>query len=240
MNINRLHSPAWVLVFVALLGGCSDKADVSSLLAATVVYFEEAEPGIDPYPVRMIATEHLLRIDNGNDADDFLVFNRVEQRISSLNRTDNTVFVIEPKPVELPVQERLKIEVGENDISKMPAFQGVKPTHKTISAGGKQCRDTVSVNGILPEVVAVSREYLSVLAWQQYYLLENTPEALRDPCMLTNLIHWPDEHLKDGFPIRESDYRGFVRELTGFESMKVRPEIFEIPEGVKEIRINTG
>lgn len=228
----------FVLVLtLSLLSGCSRESDVEGFVPATVVYFEEAEPGIEPYPVRMIVTAKWMRIDNGNDDDDFLVFDRSAGRISSINREDKNVFLIAPENAEIPEADRPRIEEKQYDVSDMPSMNGVKPTHKSISVNGQLCRDTVAVKGLLTDVLLASKEYLTVLALQQYHLLDKTPEDLRDPCMLANLIYWPVEHLAHGFPIRESDYRGFVRELSDFESTQVPPRLFDIPDGLQEVSI---
>lgn len=242
-TVNNLS--LWLAVFCILpaafvcsgLSGCSKKDSGEEFLPATVVYFEEAEPGIDPYPVRMIVTKRWMRIDNGRDDDDFLVFDRSELKISSINRMDQSVFLVKPDAKEIPSEGQPKIERETYADADMPTLEGVKPTHKSISVGDKLCRDTVAVQGMMPDVVDASKEYLTTLSLQQFQLLNKTPPEMRDPCMLVNLIYRPTEHLSDGFPVRESDYRGFVRELTGFEELKVPPRLFEVPQEFKVVEI---
>ncbi len=243
--MKRFISNSWVratlLVLLALgLPACGKNSTQSDLIPATIVYFQEQEPGIDPYPVRMIVTHHYLRIDSGVDQDDFLLFDRKAKTIHSSNGMDQSILVMTPyaqsqqKSTEQPPPQIL---VREQSTAGMPSYGNTRPIHKTVMVGEKTCKEAISVPGMLPEVVAAVREYLQTLAAQQRLLLKRTPKEMRDPCMLANIVFFPDRYLDAGFPLREWDYQGLVREIVDFETQSVSPELFEFPQGYTEIQV---
>ena len=58
--------------FLTALVSCSNPTT-----PAAVLYFVEQEPGVEPYRTRMIVTAGFLRMDEGQDSQDFLLFDRM-------------------------------------------------------------------------------------------------------------------------------------------------------------------
>ncbi len=236
----------WIALLAALLAACgqqeasTDTAKVKqpTMVAATVLQFQEQEEGVTPYPLRMLVTREFLRMDDGADAKSYLLYDRAQQTILNVNADDKTVLVISRKSLKLPVGSKPEMDVRDNDTSDMPRLGSQQPVHKTLQTQGKRCYDVVAVPGMLPDVVAAMREYLLTLSSQQIENLDKTPVEMRNPCMMANLIYYPDKHLGYGFPLREWDYRGFVRELVGFEQRQMSDDLFTVADQYQRITLD--
>ncbi len=239
-----------ILFAIMLFSGCSRSNDEPAVdskaqtmpaeIRATVLQFEEQEQGVEPYPLRMIITQTHLRMDDGEGAKSYLLFDRQKQTIYNVNADDKTVLLIERQKLSPPTEGKTALEITAGDTSDMPALGAKKPVHKTLSTAGKRCYDVVAIPGLMPDVVEAMREYLLTLSSQQIENLDKTPVAMRDPCMLTNLIYHPISHLDFGFPLREWDYRGFVRELVDFGEEMVSSKLFKVTDGYRKMTLDRG
>lgn len=61
---------------------------------AAVMYYEEREPGVEPYTTRIIVSPRYLRLDDGNDDGDFVLLERGSGTLQSTNAVDGTILVI--------------------------------------------------------------------------------------------------------------------------------------------------
>ena len=205
---------------------------------AEVLTFEEQEEGVEPYPLRMIVTKGFLRMDDGPGSKSYLLYDRATRVIYNVNADDRTVLVIEDRNKAKPAGEKPALEITDRDTSDMPTMKSQKPVHKTLSTAGKRCYDVVAIPGLMPDVVDAMRGYLLALSSQQAENIDKTPEEMRDPCMMANLIHYPARHLDFGFPLREWDYRGFVRELVDFGNEKVDSGLFTVTSGYRRMTLD--
>lgn len=236
-----------IFLVVMPLSGCDrndDKAaadakaqTMPAKVAATVLRFEEQEQGIAPYPLRMLVTAEYLRMDDGEGAASYLLYDRAKQTIYNVNADDKTVLVIERGNLTAPAG-KTELIVTEQDTGDMPMMKNEKPVHKTLSTAGKRCYDVVAIPGLMPNVVTAMREYLLTLSSKQLENLDKTPVEMREPCMMTNLIYHPVSHLDYGFPLREWDYRGFVRELVDFGEEKVSSDLFTVTDGYRQMTLD--
>ncbi len=228
---------SWKWLSIGLLWLAGVGPALAQNVPATVFHFVEQEAGIDPYPVRMIVTRDFLRIDDGVDGGDFLLFERGARRISTVNREDRTVLTLHPAPQTPDPAGRPTLGEAREDSSDMPSFQGRRPVYMRYLAGGATCRQVVAVPGVYPEWVAAMREYLTVLADQQVLTLDHTPPEERTTCMLANVIYAPARHLAVGFPLREWDDSGKVRQLVDVKRQTVDSVLFELPKGLRRMRL---
>lgn len=239
--MNRLVTTG-LMFALAALQGCQKQEVAETKDAAVVVpqqsaaniySFMESEPGIDPYPVRMIVTDSFMRIDEGNTEDNFLLFNRKDNSIHSVTHEDQTILRIARKSRPIEVPESVDLGVKENVAAEMPKFAGQSPIHQTFTSDGKACYDVVGVQGYGEDAVSAMREYLLTLSGEQVRNLDKTPPEMRDDCMMANLIYAPVRHLEVGFPLREWDYKGYVRELVNTESQEIDPELMNLDPAYK-------
>lgn len=190
--------------------------------------FLEQEKGIDPYRVRMLVTADFLRMDEGKDGDNFLLFDRQAKNIYSVIHQDKKILKIPHREKILKQEYTLDLGVTENNVDNMPAFAGEKPQHLTFTANEKTCYDVIAVQDVLPDAVQAMREYLLTLAGEQIANLNKTPVEMRLDCMLANLIYEPVRHLDYGFPLREWNYKGYVRELVNYKTEMVKSDLFKL------------
>lgn len=214
-----------------LIAACDRGADT-----AVALYFSETERGGEPFATRMLVTGKFLRIDYGVDADDFILFDRKQPTIYSVNRNDKTVLVIEPLPIKLPAPSPFVHEV-EKDSAQAPAVGGKPVAHFRLKTNQTQCYDVFAAKDLLPDAVAALREYHETIAGQHARAMEVTPKNMQRACDLANYIFAPARHLAQGFPVRQQDVEGNTRQLVDYkEKFPAVPALFQLPPEFKRYR----
>ena len=210
--------------FLTALVSCTEPST-----PAAVLYFVEHEPGVEPYRTRMIVTAGFLRMDDGQDSQDFLLFDRADGSIYSVNSSDKQVLVIRPRPVELKPPVKFTHRTV-TDTTTFPAVEGRKVTHYELLTNEKRCYDLHAAEGLLPGVVVALREYRLILAGQQALTMSMTPTDMQSPCDLANNVFLPMRHLEYGFPVRLVDMTGRSMELVDYKTdFRATAEIFRLP-----------
>lgn len=216
----------FTMLMAALLGACRGGN-------VTALYFSEQEPGSEPATTRMLVTDAYLRIDYGADDNDFILFDRKATTIYSVNRADRTVLVIKPLPITLAPPKPFVHQV-KTDPENYPAVGDRKVTHYRLLTNEKECYDLFAADGLLPQAVQALREYQTVIAGEHAAAMRNAPEEARIACDLANFIFLPARHLEHGFPIRQKDMNGNVRQLGDYkQGVAIDAALFAIPEGYK-------
>ena len=198
--------------------------------AATAVWFDEQEPGTDTYAVRMIVTDAYLRIDDGTDASDYILLDRSDGTIYSVNHEDQTVIDIKRTPVSIPKPSSLTHSAEVLEMKKGPPIDGKEVRLYQLKAAGKKCSELAAADGLLPDVVKALKEYRLTLAGEQSQVTQIMPERLRNDCDLVENIFAPAAHLEHGFPVFHRNFLGRVRSLkTMDKSFIVNKNLFELP-----------
>ncbi|RMG57761.1 MAG: hypothetical protein D6717_04245 [Gammaproteobacteria bacterium] len=235
-----------------LLSACGEEAPVNvsgktadassphetQTVKATVMHFREAEPGIEPYTSRMIVTPDFLRMDEGRDEGDYLLYDRRTRGIHSVTHEDRTVLDIPFHEVGITPPYALERVKKQSVDEAAPTVGGRKPVQQKDFVNARLCMETVSAPGLLDDARKALREYREALAGEQARNLYKTPKELQDPCMLSNLIFHPGKGLEEGFPLYERNEAGATRELLDFERDKaVSTALFELPKGYRHYQI---
>ena len=224
--MNRIFFP---LLFV-LLVGCSDKPS-----GATFLSFSESGPEGDAYPVRMLVNERFLRIEDGDVRDGFIVFDRAAKTVYSVSHADKTTLVLRNQGVKLDVPKAFTHKV-ERDGEKLPDVGGRSVTHHRLLTNGERCFDVYAAEGLLPEALAALREYHRTLAGEQGALQALVPSGFQSACDLAEFVFLPARHLEFGFPVRQINRAGLVRQLVDFKiAVPVEKGLFDIPAEYKQI-----
>jgi hypothetical protein len=204
---------------------------------AAVLYFVEHEPGVEPYRTRMIVTAGFLRMDAGQDSQDFLLFDRADGSIYSVSSAEKQVLVIRPRPVELKPPAKFTHRVV-TDAAAFPAIEGRKVTHYELLTNEKRCYDLYAAEGLLPGAVVALREYHLILAGQQALTAAATPPEMQSVCDLANNVFLPMRHLEYGFPVRLVDMTGRSMELVDYKTdFRATAEIFRLPAEYKRLTL---
>ena len=205
---------------------------------ATVLQYEEQEPGTEPYQTRLIVTARYLRIDDGRDTRDFLLFDRQDKTIYSVSAADTSVLVIAYSAPAGRVSTPQKHEVVEERDSA-PDVGGKKVRHYRLLTDNHQCYDLYAADGLLPQAVAAWREYRESLAAEQARTLAWTPKEMQSPCRLANNVNAPTRLLAHGLPVRYAETNGKIGQLVDYQSeTKVDAGLFELPPEYSRISID--
>ncbi len=221
------HKIAASLLVVIAMAGCTKKPD-----QALVILFEQTEPDVKPYMQRLIVSDAYLRFDDGADNNDFLLFDRKAEVIYSSNADDQRILVIKrkPRPQQSPMHLKHKTVAAKD---KLPNIDNKAVTHYSYLTNDQLCFDVFAAKGLLPKARHALIQYADVLAGEQSEMLSIMPAEMQSPCDLANNIFAADRHLKDGFPIRQQDMLGRVRELMSYSWQAPQAAWFVLPEGYK-------
>lgn len=206
---------------------------------ATVLYFVESERGANPHGTRMLVTPRFLRVDDGNDAADFLLFDRASGTIYTTNSIDRRILVISRQPATLPTP-RVFVHRTDTDDEAYPAIDGHKVVHYRLFTDGQQCFEIYASEGLLPAVQRALREFHTVLAGEQASLARRRPQTAQSTCELANNVLLPNRYLDYGLPIWQQDMRGARRRLVDYNTgARVEPRLFELPPGYTRFSVGT-
>lgn len=217
----RILGVCWLLMF-----------PLSRTQADTVLWFVEQEPGVAPYKTRMIVNAHFIRMDDGQDRGDFLLFDRKLKRIYNTNSLDKTILVINNRKTRVTASPlKLVHEHKQEKLNAPPIGEFIVRRH-LFYTNGQLCMEVFAADGLLPDVQQALREYRQVLAGEHLSVVVYTPVDQLRACDLANNIFTADRHLQYGFPVNQREPDGRLRELLNFKTdQKTAASLFELPKG---------
>ncbi len=223
-NGERFLFRRWVFSILPLLAACAPAP------SSVALFFSEQERGGAPFQTRMLVTPHYLRIDEGADDGDYILFDRGQSTIYSVNRADKTILVITPLKIDLKPPKVFKHET-HRDAAAYPDIGGKKVIHYRLSTNNTRCYDVFAAAGLLPEALPALREYQETLAGEQAAAMRRTPKEMQSACDLADHIFLPLRHLEYGFPVRQEDTQGNLRQLIDYdEHYRGDRRLFQLPE----------
>jgi hypothetical protein len=221
--------PPCLLAFVALLSFSLSAADRETL---TQVMFAESESGIEDYPSRVLMNARYLRLDDGVDSGDYVLFDRNTREIHSFNHEDETHLRIVPSTSGRPEFD-LDFSVGRRTLNDAPAVNGRQPVEHVFRANGQLCRKSVNVEGFLEELRRQLVAYEQTLVAQGLQTLERLPASLRTPCYMANHYLHATSHLDAGFPMYVEDYTGTKKRLISFSQVEKPTSLMGFVDGYR-------
>ncbi|MBZ0071705.1 MAG: hypothetical protein WCY26_06495 [Thiohalobacteraceae bacterium] len=202
----------------------------AATVTGSVLLWQEQEPGIEPYPNRMLITTDHLRSDDGEDDSDYLLFERRTGVLYSVSHERRALLVVTAEPLPAAAGPRPEVQVDIATDPDAPLIGGQAVQAIRLHSGDALCMQAMVVPGLLPEAVAALREMRARLAGRQYRDLYKTPEEFRTPCFLANYVYEMDRALQTGLPIRESVSGGVRRALRDYRTGQTLPAaLFELP-----------
>jgi len=213
------------------LGSCTQGEETVAL------YFVEQSKGAQPEKVRMLVGTKFVRIDDGRDSSDYLLFDRASRTIFSVSSSARQTLVISARAVDQASPLALTHRV-EADDARFPPVAGREVRHLRLLTNDKLCYDLHAAKDLLPHAVAGLREYYEVLAGQQAVTLAITPKEFLTPCELANNVFAPSRHLAHGLPVRLVDANGKVTELMDYQERFSGVErLFTLPADYPQLPI---
>lgn len=225
-----------------LLTGCGDAQAPQTANTGTsnvMLTFVEFEKNIDPYQTRVIVTPDFMRFDDGEGSRDFILFDRKQDVVYSVNSEEQTVMSLKRKHVA--ATPPFKLNLTEQNLGNMkdaPAIDGKRPMHYRFSANDEHCYDVVAVQGLLPEVVKAMQEFSDLLASDSKLTFNNIPADLHDACDMSMSTFAAGRHLVHGFPIQEWSAKGAGRSLLDYQ-LNYEPDaaLFVLPSEFKHYSV---
>lgn len=232
-------------LLVMLLAGCQQQAGnveqqaVKTTSGATLLNFVEFETSVEPYATRLIVTEEYMRFDDGEGSADFVLFDRKNDVIYSVNSSEATIMAVHYKQIDLKPPYELKLAHTKLDnLKDAPTIGGKQAEHYQFSANGERCYDVIAVQGLMPDVVTALREFGDLLASDSKVTFNTLPADLQKPCDISMNTFAPGRHLEFGFPIQEWSMNGSGRSLLDYElDYQADPALFVLPADYRQYSV---
>jgi hypothetical protein len=217
------------------LAACSDHAGP---LKATLMVFMEQEPGTEASRTRMLVTRDFMRIADGADDNNFLLFKRKNGTIYTSTEATSRIMVIEPKKVDRPAPFPLEHRV-DRDQTKLPPVGGKQVLRYRLFTNDQLCYDLAAAEGLLPDALKAMKEYRQALAGEQAQSLDWTPKEMLSPCSIANNIFLPVRHLMHGFPVKIQEMSGRTLALVDYKKdIEVDPKLFELLDSYSRLELD--
>jgi len=216
-----------VLFIVALPGfAAGDKISVTEVLIA------ETEPGIGLYHSRLLLSDQFLRLDDGQDDGDYILFNRRSHEIHSINHEDQSHLIMKPISAKA-IDFKLDFKVEQKAVKDAPSVGGIEPIQHQYFADTRLCKQSINVKGLLPQVTQALMDYEQALAAQNSQTLNRVPADMRSSCYMANNYLHASDYLTGGFPLFVMDDMGRQKKLEDFHQREVPASLFEPISGYK-------
>ena len=227
-----------ILLMLSILSACAQKEAND-----TLVLFVEQEDGVEPYQTRMIITKDFVRIDDGEGDKDFVLFDRKNKVVQSVNASEKTIMAVHEKKLKkgqkFEPPFKLNHSVKELPLNKdAPTIEGEKAKHYQLITNDKICYNVVAVKGLMPHVAAALTAFHKHMATDSYETFYNLPADMYDACDMTLTTFKPGRQFEFGFPIQEWGKRNYSRSLVDYNTdYKANPALFVLPEGYKRYTV---
>lgn len=215
-----------------LLAGCLGVGVVRAQ-PMIVLHYMDQDTGQAPYPTRILVTERYLRMDNGQDGDDFLLMDRKAMRMWNVTPDRKEILEIDRKPVRMAKPGRWDVH---EKIAPAPA-RGKGVEQVTLYVNGVECSRITARAGIFPGVVAALKAYKETMAAVQADTFQSTPKDMRNDCDLALNVFEIDREFSHGLPLDENFQDGRSRRLESYREEEARPGLFVLPKNFRRINI---
>lgn len=223
---------------LGLLGGCQGDDAPEAMAGELMLMFQEQEPGVEPYATRMLINENFVRMDDGVDGSDYVLFDRQLQTIYSVSHVNRSILVVHSKPVEGEPPMELVMDARRTEHPEAPTMDGARPVEYALTVNDKACSRVMAVPEFLPEGIEALREFQRTLAGQHAEDLPKTPAEMLDPCFVAYHVFAPVRHLQYGFPVQQWDADGNSRALVDYKrGLTVDPELFTLPDSYRRMGV---
>jgi hypothetical protein len=202
------------------------------MLSVTEVRIAETEPGIGRFVSRLMLSKDFLRLDDGAADGNFTLFNRKTHEIHSFNHEDQSQLVMKPI-AQKKIDFKLDFKIDDSEMKDAPSVGGVTPVQHQYYADTRLCKQSVNVQGLLPQMTQALIDYEQALVAQNSQTLERIPAGVRSSCYMANNYLHASDYLKQGFPLFVMDDLGRQKRLQGFQQIEVPASLFEPIAGYK-------
>jgi len=236
----------WVLILVVFLSGCggskilkdtaAEKKDADQANIGYLVHYDEIDRDGQSFQSRLFVTRDFLRMDDGPEAEDYLVFDYVRGIIYNVVAEDQSVKRIDKLTIEYQLDKPAWTIRTSSSRAVVPQMNTNTPAaeHHEFFLDGKSCFNVISVQAQMNEITTRLQAYREVLAnsLAGQYQREGKFE---DQCHQSIHVLDPLVRFKHGFPIREWSITGEQRFVQNIKrGVNIDSALFQIPEAYQQ------
>ena len=219
----------------------SNSADEASHVEVYQLSYIEREPGVDDYEVNMLVSERFIRVDEVGEESGFIIYDDKLKKIFSVSHFDKSVLVIN-QHVFSEDDSPVKHEVEYLELADAPSVSGRAIYNYRVFTGSKEneetCAELQIVEGLLPEVSSMLRNYQKVVSGQQVKMTNNIVDDIQTPCFYVDQIYNTGAYYDKGLPIQEWHSNERSKMLTTYKKVKVDPARFSYPEDYRKFSVD--
>lgn len=185
------------------------------------------------YRTRVLVTPAFMRLDYGNNRDDFVLLDRKTARVYNVTHEDRQILEISGGKFALtrpdPWVLRHEVQV---------ATPGKRTRKVNLYVNDVLCSQVTAQPGLLPDAVAALKQYRLVLSQVQAAVSASQRAEEREYCALAQHVFETSRELDFGLPLAETYRDGRRRELADYTVRPVEAKLFELPKDYRRVNIN--
>lgn len=207
----------WLMLGLLGMGG-AQAADMIALR------YQDQDPGVASLLTRILVTPNFLRMDGGDDAGDFILLDRRQNKIFNVMHENKMTMVFVPGEVPpKPADWKPELETNKAPNGNVGFSLKVK---------GQVCNEGVAARKGAPDAARAMSELKAVLAGMQYRLWKESSASMQNDCDLANQVWESGTTLKLGLPLKEREYTGRTRTFESETKLPLNPALFRLPKAL--------
>lgn len=206
-------------------------------IGADLLVYRVEESGVEPYFTRYLVTAGHLRMDEGDDAGGYTLYDRSAGVIFNVDPEERSVLVIDP-PRSLPPAP-LAIELAEETLPAdgLAPLDGIAPARYSLLANGTACEELAAVAGVMQAATAALADFDDRLAYQHGTVVPGMPDDLVDPCDLARHVYAPRRAYRFGLPVEQRSALVHRRLVDHAEGVPTDAALFAVPTGFRRLEM---
>jgi len=225
-----------IALTTALLMGALFAAPLyAQTISSLALHYDEVEKNAGVQNMRYLINQQFMRIDDGNDRADFILYDINKKTIYSVNHDDQTILKIENNNWTQPVF-KFDVKINQAELADAPKIQNKTVYTYSVKAGKEVCTSVFLIKDMYTAEMKTLFEYQQVLSGQQVATLKNTPQELHTPCFLVDQVYHSGDYYKVGLPVKINYSRDYAKFLKDFKYVESEKELFKLPEKYQEYK----
>jgi len=204
-------------------------------IKSLALHYDELEKSAGVQNMRYLINQQFMRIDNGDDNADYILFDVNKKIIYSVNHNDQTVLKIEYKAWVQPEFD-FKVNINQAVLKDAPKIQNKTVYIYNVNAAEQTCTSVYLIKNIYTAEMEIMYLYQKVLSGQQVATLNNTPKEMHTPCFLVDQVYHSGDYFQLGLPVKINYSRDYAKFLKDFKYIEVNEKLFSLPEKYQEYK----
>lgn len=199
--------------------------------SVTEILYDDREVDGTTYPSRVLILGERLRMDFGQDDDDFILYDRPARKVWLVARKERRITEIAAAPnrIRPPKGWRAQVDSLPSDGQRVGQAR----------LNDKLCAEFKNAP-LLPEAARLMADYRRALAGNQAAAWRATPVALRDGCAWVMDIQEAGVEYRHGLLLALRHANGRSRVYRGHASRDLPAGLFDLPANHVRVRVGAG